>query len=66
MDQNQLRRSIDCRDAGGRRAVVGVYAEPGGVFMRAPAGEVARLDPNGIEALKRALTDAMVHSARSM
>jgi len=59
-----LRRSIECRDVGGRRNVLRIYAEPGAIFVNAPAGEVALVQPNRIEELKSALTDALVVALR--
>ncbi len=61
---DELRWSIGCRDAGGRRAALRVLAEPGAVFLLAPAGEIAQLDPRSIAELKAALDEALVAAVR--
>jgi hypothetical protein len=64
MDGEQLRRFVDCHDVAGRRASIRVLGEPGAVFLLAPPGEVARLDPRSISLLKQALDAALVAAVR--
>ena len=64
MDDNRLRRSVECRDASGRRKPLRVLAEPGAVFLLAPPGEVAQLDPRSIAQLKAVLDEALVAAVR--
>jgi hypothetical protein len=64
MDTHRLRQSIECRDVGGRRRTLNVLAEPGAIYLLAPAGEVAQLDPRAIAQLKAALDEALVAAVR--
>jgi hypothetical protein len=64
MDEHRLRRTVECRDVGGRRKTLRVLAEPGRVYLLAPPGEVAELDPRSIAQLKAALDEALVAAVR--
>jgi hypothetical protein len=65
MDQNRLIRAVACADVGGRQARIRLLGEFGAVYVMAPAGEVARLEPAQVEDFKVALTACLVHAVRS-
>lgn len=61
--QEPWARIVSCRDHAGRvRSLVVFLAEDHDVCIRVPAGEVGRLQPADIQAVKQALTDAQVES----
>lgn len=64
MDEYRLERSIECRDVGGRPTTLRILAEPGAIYLLAPAGEVAQLDPRSVTELKAALDAALVTAVR--
>lgn len=55
--------TVSCRDAGGRRRAVQVYAEGDHVVLVAPPGETAVLSPLEVGRLRAALRDAVVVAA---
>lgn len=50
---------VSCRDFGGRRRELTVFADGGAVVMVAPPGEAAVLAPLEVRCLRAALADAV-------
>jgi hypothetical protein len=65
MVETQWTRSVECTDPFGRHRSVTVFVKAGeSIGLQAPPGETALIDPSLIEALKQALTDALVVAVR--